>query len=100
VFLGTVSKREHSFALGIRGAIVRIIGNFLGSIIVGFFFDLTCKNWEINCSTSKRLCNIYDNKRMSLTFALIGFFSRFITTILMAITTFLIIKKEKTVNYS
>lgn len=92
--LSTVGLEFQPFALGIRAGVVRIVGNFSGSIIVGKAVDLTCKYWLKNCY-GQETCKLYHNNKMSLALAVIGFSCRFITAILMGLACLLIIRKDK-----
>jgi hypothetical protein len=92
--MSTVDQDFQVFALGIRAGIVRILGNFSGTLIVGNAIDLTCKYWLKNCYNQKT-CKLYFNDKMSFTLAVIGFSCRFVTAIFMGGAVILIIKKEK-----
>jgi solute carrier organic anion transporter family, member 4A len=91
--LEIVDKEFHSFALGIRASVNRIVGNLAGSILVGLIIDLTCKYWLKNCY-GQRTCMLYDNRRMSLALASIGFVCRLLTALFTLVATVLIVKEE------
>ena len=92
--LSTVDIEFQPFALGIRAGVVRIVGNFSGSLIVGKSIDETCKYWLSNCFGQKT-CKIYYNKNMSVALAAIGFSCRFMTALLMFAAFLLIRQKDK-----
>ena len=97
--ISTVDQEFQVFALGIRAAMVRILGNFSGTLIVGNSIDLTCKYWLKNCYNQKT-CKLYYNDKMSFTLAVIGFTCRFITSIFMFGAFIFIVKKAKISNKS
>jgi hypothetical protein len=82
------------FALGIRAALVRIVGNFAGSLIFGHLLDLTCKIWQVN-SFNQKACQLYNNQSMSTSLAVIGFICRFTTAVFMLLASLLFIKEDR-----
>ncbi len=92
--LSTVDIEFQPFALGVRAGVVRIVGNFSGSLIVGKSIDETCKYWLSNCFGQKT-CKIYHNNRMALALAAIGFSCRFVTAILMFAAFLMIRQRDK-----
>jgi hypothetical protein len=93
-FLGSIDTGQQSFALGIRSAIIRIIGNFVGPIIFGVTIDSTCSFWKTNCYDQK-VCKLYDNSSMSLSLSTIGFCVRFSTSLLTFIAYVLLRRSNK-----
>lgn len=92
--MNTVDENHQSFALGIRTAIIRVIGNFSGPILFGTALDSSCLYWKNNCFNQK-VCKIYKNQRMSLLLAIIGFSCRF-STFALTFIAFLVMKyREK-----
>ena len=86
----TIDSKKQSFALGLRLAIIRVIGNFTGPIIFGAVIDSACIIWKINCFNQKR-CELYSNKQISLYLATMGFSCRF-SSCLFCFMAFLILK--------
>jgi organic anion transporter 4A len=78
--LNCIQEKDQAFTLGINAAVNRLIGNFAGSIIVGQAIDLTCSYWLENCY-GQRNCKMYDNSKMSVSLAAIGFTCRFLTSL-------------------
>lgn len=92
--MGTVDAKHQSFALGIRVAVLRVIGNFIGPIIFGYALDASCIYWKTNCY-NQRVCKQYDNFKMSLYLAAIGFSCRF-SSFLLTFTAWILLKiKDK-----
>lgn len=92
--IGTVDIERQSFALGIRTAIIRVIGNFIGPIIFGSSLDTACIYWKTNCFDQK-LCKLYNNQKMSTLLAAIGFTCRFSSFILTTIAFVILKVREK-----
>ena len=92
-FLGCVDEGFQPFALGIRAAVVRILGNFAGSLTFGYLIDLTCKIWHTNCYNQK-ICNLYNNKSMSVSLAAIGFTCRFMASMFMLLAGLFFLRHE------
>lgn len=59
-----VPDTHRSYALGIRGIIVRLLGTIPGPIIFGYILDTTCVLWQETCNRSGS-CRLYDNSKMS-----------------------------------
>ena len=76
--IGTIDISKQSFALGLRIAIIRVIGNFTGPIIFGAVIDSACLIWKTNCFNQK-LCELYSNSEISLYLAILGFICRFLS---------------------
>ena len=95
--LGTVETDFQSFALGVRAAVVRIVGNCAGAILVGYAVDLTCKYWQRNCYNQK-VCKLYKNKSMSFALTLIGFLCRLLSALFMLLASVLFIREERANN--
>ena len=83
-----------SFSLGVRAATTSLLGNFLGTIIVGQSVDASCKFWLTNCFGQK-VCEIYNNHLMAKAMAFIGFGCRFLSFFFMLIAVSLIFYREK-----
>lgn len=94
-----IQEKDQPFTLGINAAVNRLVGNFIGSIIVGQAIDLTCNYWLENCYGQKN-CKVYDNGKMSLSLAIIGFACRFLTALfnLIACAFFYREKKNQTIQ--
>jgi hypothetical protein len=89
----TVDSNKQSFALGLRLAIIRVIGNFTGPIIFGAVIDSACLIWKINCFNQKR-CELYNNKQISLYLAAMGFSCRF-SSCLFCFMAYLLLKNSE-----
>ena len=82
--LGCVETSFQSFAMGMKASIVAILGNLVGTVLVGIAIDMTCVVWLSNCFKQK-VCKLYDNQQMSMAFGFIGFSCRFLSAIFMFI---------------
>ncbi|CAF0726669.1 unnamed protein product [Didymodactylos carnosus] len=78
VLLYSVPLVQQTVALGLRQAIVRVLGQTSGPLLFGFVFDESCLVWQKDCY-NRRVCKVYDNRRMGLSMALSGFLARFIS---------------------
>lgn len=93
--LGTIGDSTIlSFGLGVRGALINLFGNFLGSLIIGNIVDSSCSYWQRNCFDHK-VCKVYDNRLMSVSLAMVGFCFRGLSAISMAVVTFIYFRREK-----
>ncbi|KAK6760121.1 hypothetical protein RB195_021581 [Necator americanus] len=77
VILRTVDYNERSFALGIQGILVRIIGTIPAPVLFGWMFDVSCIRYQSEpCGDSESgSCLLYSNKLLAdlfLTFSIIG----------------------------
>jgi hypothetical protein len=80
VLLYSVPLSLQNMALALRQTTVRVLGQTTGPLLFGFVFDQSCLVWLIDCY-SRRTCKVYNNRRMGLSMALSGFFTRFISGI-------------------
>ncbi|VDM74459.1 unnamed protein product [Strongylus vulgaris] len=76
VILRTVDYNERSFALGIQGILVRVIGTIPAPVLFGWMFDVSCIRYQSEpCGDSSGSCLLYSNKLLAdlfLTFSIIG----------------------------
>lgn len=77
VILRTVDYNERSFALGIQGILVRIVGTIPAPVLFGWMFDVSCIRYQSEpCGDSDSgSCLLYSNKLLAdlfLTFSIIG----------------------------
>ena len=92
--IGCVSEELQTFSLGVRSAIVSLIGNFIGTVLIGKAVDMTCKYWLKDC-LNQEVCKLYDNNKMSVTLSFIGFGFRVTSGVFMLIAVFFIIREER-----
>jgi hypothetical protein len=67
-------------ALALRQTIVRVLGQTTAPLLFGFVFDQSCLVWLTDCY-HRRTCKVYNNRRMGLSMALSGCFTRLISGI-------------------
>ncbi len=91
--LACVSKSEQAFVLAMQAALVALLGNFVGTVLVGRALDLTCIHWQSN-EYGQRVCKLYDNRLMSLALAMIGFGCRFATTAFLFVSVMIFLCRE------
>ncbi|VDO35279.1 unnamed protein product, partial [Haemonchus placei] len=77
VILRTVDYNERSFALGIQGILVRVVGTIPAPVLFGWMFDVSCIRYQSEpCGDSESgSCLLYSNKLLAdlfLTFSIIG----------------------------
>lgn len=72
VLLHSVPLVHQSMALALRQTIVRVLGQTTGPLLFGYIFDRACLIWLTDCY-GRKTCKLYDNRRMSLSMALLGF---------------------------
>ncbi|KJH48792.1 sodium-independent organic anion transporter [Dictyocaulus viviparus] len=77
VILRTVDYNERSFALGIQGILVRLIGTIPAPVLFGWMFDVSCiRHQSEPCGNFESgSCLLYSNKLLAdlfLTFSIIG----------------------------
>uniref|UniRef100_A0A158PJS0 Solute carrier organic anion transporter family member n=1 Tax=Angiostrongylus costaricensis TaxID=334426 RepID=A0A158PJS0_ANGCS len=77
VILRTVDYNDRSFALGIQGILVRVIGTIPAPVLFGWMFDVSCIRYQSElCGDSESgSCLLYSNKLLAdlfLTFSIIG----------------------------
>ncbi|KAL5014579.1 hypothetical protein ScPMuIL_008849 [Solemya velum] len=65
VILRCIPDSQRTYALGIKWAIVRLLGTIPGPILFGAVFDNVCIVWGENCGGTAS-CWIYDNFGLSL----------------------------------
>jgi len=87
VLLYSVPLRYQNMALALRQTIVRVLGQTTGPLLFGFVFDQSCLVWLTDCY-NRRTCKVYNNRRMGLSMALSGFFTRLISGIACGIVYF------------
>lgn len=92
--LGCIEEESQPFALGVRSAFVVLMGNFVGTVLVGQAVDLTCKYWLQNCYNQK-VCKLYNNRLMAVSLASIGCGCRFLSAIFMFFTCLLFLRESK-----
>jgi hypothetical protein len=80
VLLYSVPLSYQNMALALRQTIVRVLGQTTGPLLFGFVFDQSCLVWLTDCY-ARRTCKVYNNRRMGLSMALSGFFTRLISGI-------------------
>ena len=80
VLLYSVPVTYRNMALALRQTIVRVLGQTSGPLLFGFVFDQSCLVWLTDCY-ARRTCKVYHNRRMGLSMALSGFFTRLISGI-------------------
>jgi hypothetical protein len=80
VLLYSIPLSLQNMALALRQTVVRVLGQTAGPLLFGFVFDQSCLEWLVDCY-SRRTCKVYDNRRMGLSMALSGFFTRLISGI-------------------
>ncbi|CAF2722597.1 unnamed protein product [Rotaria sp. Silwood2] len=80
VLLYSVPLPYQSMALGLRQTVVRVLGQTTGPLLFGFVFDQSCLVWLTDCY-GRQTCKVYDNRRMGISMALSGFFTRIISGI-------------------
>ena len=78
--LYSVPLQYQSMALGLRQTIVRVLGQTTGPLLFGFVFDESCLFWLTDCF-GRRICKVYNNRRMGMSMALSGFGTRIISGI-------------------
>jgi hypothetical protein len=91
--IGSVTEEFQSFSLGVKSALVGLIGNFLGTILVGQSVDWTCKFWLKNVY-DQEMCKIYDNKMMSISLAIVGFGFRSLSAVFMLIVCYIYYRED------
>ena len=87
VLLYSVPLPQQSMALALRQTIVRVLGQTTGPLLFGFVFDRTCLVWLVDCY-ARRTCKVYHNRQMSLSMALSGFVTRFLSGLACAVVFF------------
>jgi len=87
VLLYSVPLSFQNMALALRQTIVRVLGQTTGPLVFGLVFDKTCLVWLTDCY-GRRTCKVYNNKKMGLSMALSGFFTRIISGMACAIVYF------------
>ncbi len=71
--LYSVESTHRAFSLGFKSTITKSLGYLPGTIIFGAIIDSTCKTWIRETCGYKYQCKHYNNKRMAISLALLGF---------------------------
>jgi hypothetical protein len=71
--LYSVEPTHRAFSLGFKSTITKSLGYLPGTIIFGAIIDRTCKTWIRETCGYKFQCKHYNNKRMAVSLALLGF---------------------------
>lgn len=75
-------------ALALRQTLVRVLGQTTGPILFGLVFDQSCLVWLTDCY-GRKTCKVYNNRRMGLSMALSGLFTRLTSGIAFGIVFFI-----------
>ncbi len=71
--LYSVEPTHRAFSLGFKSTITKSLGYLPGTILFGAIIDRTCKTWIRETCGYKYQCKHYNNKRMAVSLALLGF---------------------------
>ena len=71
--LHSVELTHRAFSLGFKSTITKSLGYLPGTILFGAIIDRTCKTWIRETCGYKYQCKHYNNKRMAISLALLGF---------------------------
>ncbi|CAF1153423.1 unnamed protein product [Rotaria sp. Silwood1] len=69
----SVELTHRAFSLGFKSTITKLFGYLPGTILFGTIIDRTCKTWIRETCGYKYQCKHYNNKRMAISLALLGF---------------------------
>ncbi|CAF1169312.1 unnamed protein product [Adineta steineri] len=71
--LYSVEPTHRAFSLGFKSTITKSLGYLPGTILFGTIIDRTCKTWIRETCGYRYHCKHYNNKRMAISLALLGF---------------------------
>ena len=71
--LHSVEPTHRAFSLGFKSTVTKSLGYLPGTILFGTIIDRTCKTWIRETCGYKYQCKHYNNKRMAISLALLGF---------------------------
>jgi hypothetical protein len=92
--LYSVESTHRAFSLGFKSTITKSLGYLPSTIIFGAIIDRTCKTWIRETCGYKDQCKHYNNKRMAISLALLGFGFRSLSAIFCGISWYAYSKKE------
>ncbi|CAF5215892.1 unnamed protein product, partial [Rotaria magnacalcarata] len=84
--LESVEPTHRAFSLGFKSTITKLFGYLPGTILFGTIIDRTCKTWIRETCGYKYQCKHYNNKRMAISLALLGFGFRSLSAMLCGIS--------------
>ena len=94
IFLESVDETNHSFALGIRSLMNKLFGNIPGPMLFAIFLDKSCIQWTQQENANKT-CRLHENRKFSLTIALIAGMVRFLSAVSAFCCYFYLRKQDK-----
>jgi len=91
--LHSVQPTHRAFSLGFKSTMTKTFGYLPGTILFGIIIDRTCKTWIRGTCASKYQCKHYNNKRMAISLALLGWGFRSLSALFCAISWYAYIKQ-------
>ena len=91
--LSSVGSSHRAFSLGFKSTLTKSLGYLPGTIIFGAIIDRTCKTWIRETCEYKDQCKHYNNKRMAISLALLGFGFRSLSALFCAVSWYAYRKK-------
>ncbi|CAF3587020.1 unnamed protein product [Rotaria socialis] len=96
--LESVEPTHRAFSLGFKSTITKLFGYLPGTILFGAIIDRTCKTWIRETCGYKYQCKHYNNKRMAISLALLGFGFRSLSAMLCGISWYAYTKTSDSKN--
>lgn len=84
--LYSVESIHHGFSLGFKSTITKSLGYLPATILFGSIIDRSCKTWIRETCGLKYQCKHYNNKRMAISLAILGFSFRSVSALLCGIS--------------
>ena len=80
--LYSVQISHRAFSLGFKSTITKALGYLPATILFGSIIDRSCKTWIRETCGLKYHCKHYNNKRMAISLAFLGFGFRTVSALL------------------
>lgn len=83
--LHSVPMTHRAFSLGFKSTLTKAFGYLPGTILFGAIIDRTCKIWMKETCGFKPQCKHYNNKRLAISLAILGWGFRSLSAFFCAI---------------
>lgn len=93
--LSSVQSTHRAFSLGFKATLTKSFGYLPATILFGAIIDRTCKTWLRETCGYKYQCKHYNNKRMAISLALLGFGFRSLSAVFCGISWYAYRKKDE-----
>lgn len=90
--LHSVQITHRAFSLGFKSTLTKAFGYLPGTLLFGAIIDRTCKTWIQETCGFKSQCKHYNNKRMAVSLAILGWSFRSLSALFCAISWYAYIK--------